>query len=323
MLSLFRQNICSFNANKCLTNVFKRNVKNFLVSRSFTNRLSNNESNNSVKTLIKPLIFTIGFSGTVYTVSIVYNYENSLFGQTFDWRQNFYTIQDNHIKRKTGSLRNELNKWWQSKDISFKVFSSIAAINVLVFLCWKSQRLHPFMFKYFTAYFDKQVKCWPMLLSTFSHYSITHLIFNLVVLHSFTKVGISLFGVEQFVALYLSSGVISSYGSYMTKVLLKRSGSSLGASGAILGILASCCIARPDLELVIIFLPFFTISSGMALKAIIAMDSFGVLLGWKLFDHSAHLAGTLFGVWYTSYGQHFLTQHRHQVIDIWQRIKSI
>lgn len=33
-----------------------------------------------------------------------------------------------------------------------------------------------------------------------------------------------------------------------------------------------------------------------ALKAIIAMDTAGMILGWKFFDHAAHLGGALFGM---------------------------
>jgi rhomboid-like protein len=46
----------------------------------------------------------------------------------------------------------------------------------------------------------------------------------------------------------------------------------------------------------IVFLPFFTISAGMALKGIIMLDTAGLLLKWGFFDHAAHLGGALFGV---------------------------
>lgn len=34
-----------------------------------------------------------------------------------------------------------------------------------------------------------------------------------------------------------------------------------------------------------------------ALKAILALDAVGLCLGWKFFDHAAHLGGALFGMW--------------------------
>lgn len=42
--------------------------------------------------------------------------------------------------------------------------------------------------------------------------------------------------------------------------------------------------------------PLSLFLSLQALKAIVAMDTAGVVLGWKFFDHAAHLGGALFGV---------------------------
>ena len=38
------------------------------------------------------------------------------------------------------------------------------------------------------------------------------------------------------------------------------------------------------------------LAAFQALKAIIAMDTAGMILGWKFFDHAAHLGGALFGM---------------------------
>lgn len=49
--------------------------------------------------------------------------------------------------------------------------------------------------------------CWPMLLSTFSHYSLFHMAANMYVLWSFSSSIVNMMGKEQFMALYLSAGV--------------------------------------------------------------------------------------------------------------------
>lgn len=90
-------------------------------------------------------------------------------------------------------------------------------------------------------------------------------------------------------------------------------------SGAIMTILAAVCTKMPEAKLAIIFLPMFSFSAAnvrhaspaapvwlfhhvltplslQALKAIVAMDTAGVVLGWKFFDHAAHLGGALFGM---------------------------
>ena len=68
-----------------------------------------------------------------------------------------------------------------------------------------------------------------MLLSTFSHFNLWHLAANMYVLHSFSSAAVSYLGREHFVAVYLSSGVISSFVSHAYKILLNRHGFSLGA----------------------------------------------------------------------------------------------
>lgn len=48
--------------------------------------------------------------------------------------------------------------------------------------------------------------CSPMLLSTFSHFSLFHMAANMYVLWSFSSSIVSLLGCEQFIAVYLSAG---------------------------------------------------------------------------------------------------------------------
>jgi len=85
---------------------------------------------------------------------------------------------------------------------------------------------------------------------------------------------------------------------------------------------AANCIARPDLQLVIIFLPFFTISAGMAIKGLLVLDTAGLILKWGFFDHAAHIGGALFGIWYTTYGQTIIWDNKSKVMKVWQQIKN-
>lgn len=50
--------------------------------------------------------------------------------------------------------------------------------------------------------------CSPMLLSTFSHFSLFHMAANMYVLWSFSSSVVSLLGCEQFIAVYLSAGKV-------------------------------------------------------------------------------------------------------------------
>lgn len=63
-----------------------------------------------------------------------------------------------------------------------------------------------------------------------------------------------------------------------------------------MGILAYVCTKYPDTELGILFLPMVTFSAGSAIKVLMGVDLAGCILGWRVFDHAAHLGGAFAGV---------------------------
>ena len=83
------------------------------------------------------------------------------------------------------------------------------------------------LFRYF--YLIKGVVGLPMLLSTFSHYSFWHMAINMYVLHNICTPAVQKLGPEQFVAMYLISGVFGNFASHLYKVFLNQAGQSLGA----------------------------------------------------------------------------------------------
>ncbi|KAM5293402.1 presenilin-associated rhomboid-like protein, mitochondrial isoform 4-T4 [Ctenodactylus gundi] len=85
-----------------------------------------------------------------------------------------------------------------------------------------------------------------------------------------------------------ASSVISNFVSYVCKVATGRYGPSLGA----------------------------------ALKAIVALDTAGMILGWKFFDHAAHLGGALFGIWYVTYGHELIWKNREPLVKIWHEMRT-
>ncbi|KAK6297106.1 hypothetical protein J4Q44_G00332480 [Coregonus suidteri] len=182
----------------------------------------------------------------------------------------------------------------------------IIAANAVVFCCWRVPSLQRSLIKYFTSNPASKTLCFPMLLSTFSHYSIFHMAANMYVLWSFSSSVVSMLGREQFMAVYMSAGVISTMFSYACKTASGRLGPSLGVSGAIMTVLAAVCTKMPEAKLAIIFLPMYAFSGGNALKGIVAMDTAGLVLGWRYFDHVAHLGGAIFGIWYIMYGHELI-----------------
>nr|XP_060624154.1 presenilin-associated rhomboid-like protein, mitochondrial [Anolis sagrei ordinatus] len=280
------------------------------------------KSSHSVKKLVKPFIFTVGFSGCAFGSAAIWQYErlkarvqNYFEDARADW-------MDKMRPQKRLKFRKQVKLWWKSLSSGQRAVSGIIAANVLVFCLWRVPSLHRIMITYFTSNPASHVLCSPMLLSTFSHFSFLHMAANMYVLWSFSTSIVSLLGREQFMALYFSAGVVSTFASYACKVATGRFGPSLGASGAIMTILAAVCTKIPEAKLAIIFLPMFTFTAGNALKAIIALDSAGLLLGWKFFDHAAHLGGALFGMWYVTYGNNLIWNNREPVVRAWHTMRT-
>lgn len=125
-------------------------------------------------------------------------------------------------------LKTNIETIWNKFTPGEKIFVPIFLLNALVYGLWRVPAIKPFMLRYFCSNPAAKAVCWPMFLSTFSHYSLFHLFANMYVLHSFSASANSL-GMEQFLGLYLSAGVISSFASYAFKIATANPGYSLGA----------------------------------------------------------------------------------------------
>ncbi|XP_074120281.1 presenilin-associated rhomboid-like protein, mitochondrial [Sminthopsis crassicaudata] len=275
-----------------------------------------------LRNLVKPLFFTVGFTGCAFGSAAIWQYESlkSRVQSYFDAVKADWL--DSLSPQKEGEFRKQVNKWWNTLSDGQRTVTGIIAANVFVFCLWRVPSLQRSMIKYFTSNPASKALCTPMLLSTFSHFSLLHMMANMYVLWSFSTSIVSILGKEQFVAVYLSAGVISTFVSYVSKVATGRFGPSLGASGAIMTVLAAVCTKIPEGKLAIIFLPMFTFTAGNALKAIIAMDTAGMILGWKFFDHAAHLGGALFGIWYITHGHELIWKNREPLVKIWHEMRT-
>ncbi|XP_047449182.1 presenilins-associated rhomboid-like protein, mitochondrial [Mugil cephalus] len=272
--------------------------------------------------LFRPFVFTVGFTGCSFGSAAIWQYEavksrvQSYFDEIrADWLEKVRP-------QKRGDIRKEINLWWNGLSEGQRTVTGIIAANVIVFCCWRLPPLQHLMVRYFTANPASKTLCSPMLLSTFSHFSFFHMAANMYVLWSFSSSVVSMMGREQFMAVYLSAGVISTFFSYVCKTATGRFGPSLGASGAIMTVLAAVCTKMPEAKLAIIFLPMFTFTAGNALKAIVAVDTAGLVLGWRFLDHAAHLGGALFGIWYILFGHELIWKNREPFVKIWHELRT-
>ncbi|XP_067109151.1 presenilin-associated rhomboid-like protein A, mitochondrial isoform X1 [Osmerus mordax] len=288
--------------------------------------------------LLKPLVFTVGFTGCSFGAAAILQYESlkrqvqmareeqeaERLGQGSQdmsvWHSWWRQLPE--LQRQAIMLLSLLDDTWSSLTQGQRTATGIIVMNAAVLCCWRIPSLQRTMIKYFTANPASKTRCLPMILSCFSHYSVLHLAANMYVLWTFSSTIVNLLGPEQFLAVYLSAGVVSTMVSYSCKAATRRLHPSLGASGAVMAVLAAVCTKVPEAKLGIILLPMISFTAANALKAIIAMDTAGLVLGWRVFDHAAHLGGALFGVWYVAYGHKLIWRKREPLVKFWHSLRS-
>ncbi|KAJ3595347.1 hypothetical protein NHX12_004651 [Muraenolepis orangiensis] len=288
--------------------------------------------------LLKPLAFTIGFTGCSFGVAAILQYE-SLKSRFHTGREEAEADEDlkgskdmtywhnwwnqlTSTQKQLVLLLSSVDDLWGSLTEGQRVATGIIAVNALVLCCWRIPSMQRTMIKYFTSNPASKTRCLPMVLSTFSHYSLLHMGANMYVLWTLSTSIVSLLGRDQFLASYLSAGVISNMVSYCSKTATGRLYPSLGASGAVMSVLAAVFTKVPEAKLGILLLPMVTFTAGNALKALIAMDTAGLIMGWRFLDHAAHLGGALFGVWYIAYGHKVIWRNREPFVKLWHNIRS-
>ncbi len=80
---------------------------------------------------------------------------------------------------------------------------------------------------------------WRLLTAMFLHGGVLHLVVNLFALWQLGRLYEMMFGTRRFVMIYFITGLAASITSLLRFVLLEQGGSSVGASGAIFGVLGA------------------------------------------------------------------------------------
>lgn len=126
---------------------------------------------------------------------------------------------------------------------------------------------------------------WRLITSIFLHGSIEHLFYNLVALMFFGFVLEKLIGGKRFLLVFFSSGIIANI------ISVYFYPSSLGASGAIMGIIGCLTVIRPFMMVwTIAPLPMF-----VAAIVYVVIDLFGVFYPIGV-GNIAHLSGIFIGL---------------------------
>lgn len=77
---------------------------------------------------------------------------------------------------------------------------------------------------------------------------------------------------------------------------------SLGASGAIYATVVVTALAFPQSQIALFIPPSYPINIQYGVGGLVLLDTIGILRGWRVFDHWAHLGGAVFGAAYYAYG---------------------
>ncbi len=197
---------------------------------------------------------------------------------------------------------------WPDVPPAAATILTLISMNFAVFLLWRLPPLWGFLNRYFTVipafpYGSSMVACF------FSHQSFAHLAGNILGLW---LVGTSLhndIGRGNFLAVFFTCGVISSYTSISSYVLRNIFNTcSLGASGAICGLAATYLLLDSHKPLHLMFVPDRLLqgeSRYAFLGVLIALDIYGFIRRFRTpiggggnvnVDHLAHLGGYAAGI---------------------------
>ena len=132
-----------------------------------------------------------------------------------------------------------------SQPLSRATTLGIVAVNLLILLLWKFPPAWRILNRYFICT-PGEPRALSHLGNVFSHQSFPHLTVNMAVLYLIGEQLHEQIGRGAFLALYVTSGVCSSVIS-MTSFILRNIlvSSSLGASGAVTGVVAAFCLMNP------------------------------------------------------------------------------
>lgn len=128
-------------------------------------------------------------------------------------------------------------------------------------------------------------KPWMLVTHIFIHRTLQHLVYNLIALVFFGVTLENLIGSKKFLLLFFCSGLFAGLGGLPYQV-------SLGASGAIFGLIGTSTILRPKMIVYAFGVPMYLVVAA-------GLWAFFDLIGTFAPDHVAHLAhlfGLFFGI---------------------------
>lgn len=173
-------------------------------------------------------------------------------------------------------------------------------ISLVLILVFAIQAIFPAFENNFTLTSQAFYQPWRFVTSIFLHASIPHLLLNLFALLIFGLILEKIIGSKRFLIVFLTTGILANLVSVFFYPL------SLGASGAIMGIIGTLAVIRP-----MMMVWAFGIIIPMFIAAIIyvIIDYIGIFMPDNI-GHIAHLSGIFFGIIFGIIFRQFHEQRR-------------
>ncbi|KAK6383041.1 hypothetical protein LTS17_003711 [Exophiala oligosperma] len=191
-------------------------------------------------------------------------------------------------------------RFFPDLSLSVATIGALLAVNLAVFFAWRMPPFWSSLNKYFII-----VPAYPyafsMLGSLVSHQKLGHLLANMIPLVIFGLPLHEEVGRATFLAMFLSSGILGSFGSLarhtFSKVFVTT---TLGASGCVYGVVSAYLWLHQDDRFSIMFLPKdlaeqLSFDGRSLLIALGALQVFGSLRPVKKIDYFDHLVGMAVG----------------------------
>lgn len=184
---------------------------------------------------------------------------------------------------------------YRPSQSSTPVVLNLIIINVLVFIAQlvfdKSFGLTNILALY--SYDTGLFKPYQLVTHMFAHspQNYFHIIFNMYALWLFGSALEKLWGPKRFLIFYFICGLAAG----VSQMFLVKQGAAIGASGAIMGLLAAFAYTFPNIQFYILPIPFPIKAKYLAI-IYAAIDIFGGFSGGGNVAHFAHLGGLVMGL---------------------------
>jgi len=199
-----------------------------------------------------------------------------------------------------------------NKLINKNILNKIIGINIIVYLLGLLLPYSVVMLFMMPTPLDILIKMpWSFVTSVFIHNSFSHILWNMVFLYIFGDILLKYINNKEFLKLYIYSAFFANIGILLYGLIFSVGAFSLGASGAISGIMAATIYLNPNKKISMIL---FDIKMKHIMWYFVISNIFG-LFGSNCGGSIAHLVGLGYGyVWIKNY------QNRNILSDMFKFI---